>query len=558
MAGRDEKFDVVIVGGGIVGCAAAYYLAARGGVRVVLLERGSEVGGESTKAAAGILNPFYAASEPSPYFDFCVEAHALYHTLVPELQDLTGIDPRFLKWGVLGLLLDADDEKAAAEKIRWQHERGLSVERLTPEEALRREPAVRREIRGALYFPQDFHIDSGLLVDALAEAARRRGAEVRLGAAVTGLLREGRRVTGVETGAGRIAAGSVVLAAGEAAFHRLGDRTGRARLLAALLGCGLALSLGLALRFLGTGSFVEERLLGFRGYPGLLFGEPLWIRTLTALKVLERIARLLVFPIALSPDYSFNHLPIPRGLERGVAMGALLALAGAYWLWRVRSSPARLTLGIWALVAYLPVSNLFFPTTLLLGERTLYLSTVALAILLGTLFPAAQGLYGGRRRIAAGLLIGLVLALWGVRTIHRNPDWRDQGTLFAAAARTSPNSARVRMNHGVELLRAGKAQEAVRELEAAIWILPGYTLAHFNLSRAYESLGRLNDAQAAALRAILLRPDEVRSRLQLGIILLRAGRLKAAREVYLRALRMDPANVEAQSRLREIEQMTAR
>jgi glycine oxidase len=214
MAGRDEKFDVVIVGGGIIGCAAAYYLAARGGVRVALLERESEVGAESTKAAAGILNPFYAASEPSPYFDFCVEAHALYHTLVPELRDLTGIDPQFLKWGVLGLLLDDDDEKAATEKIRWQRERGLSVERLTPEEALRREPAVTPEIRGALYFPQDFHIDNGLLVEALAEAARRRGAEVRLGAAVTGLLREGKRVTGVETETGRIAAGSVVLAAG--------------------------------------------------------------------------------------------------------------------------------------------------------------------------------------------------------------------------------------------------------------------------------------------------------------------------------------------------------
>jgi glycine oxidase len=214
MAGKDERFDVVIVGGGIVGCAAAYHLAARGGVRVALLERGGEVGGESTRAAAGILNPFYAASEPSPFFDFCVEAHALYHTLVPELRDLTGIDPRFLEWGVLGLLLDADDEKAAAEKIQWQRERGLSVERLTPEEALRREPAVTREIRGALYFPQDFHIDSGLLVEALAEAARRRGTDVRLGAAVTGLLREGERVTGVETETGRIAAGSVVLAAG--------------------------------------------------------------------------------------------------------------------------------------------------------------------------------------------------------------------------------------------------------------------------------------------------------------------------------------------------------
>jgi hypothetical protein len=350
----------------------------------------------------------------------------------------------------------------------------------------------------------------------------------------------------------------VVLAASEAASHRLRDPTGRARLLAALLGCGVALSLGLALRFLATGSLVEERLLGFRGYPGLLFGEPVWIRMLTALKVLQCIARLLVFPIALSPDYSFNQLPIPRGIERGVVMGALLALAAASWLWRVRSSPTRLTLGVWAIVAYLPVSNLFFPTTLLLGERTLYLSTVALAILLGTLFTAAEGLPGRRRRMAAGLLIGLVLAFWGVRTIHRNLDWRDQATLFAAAARTSPNSARVRMNHGVELLRAGKAQEAVREFEAAIAILPGYAHAYFNLSQAYERLDRLDDAQAAALRAVLLRPNEVRSRLQLGSILARAGRLKAAKEVYLRALRIDPTNEEAQSRLREIEQLTAR
>ena len=59
---------------------------------------------------------------------------------------------------------------------------------------------------------------------------------------------------------------------------------------------------------------MEERLLGFRGYPGLLFGEPLWIRTLTALKVLERIARLLVFPIALSPDYSFGEFFYSAGL----------------------------------------------------------------------------------------------------------------------------------------------------------------------------------------------------------------------------------------------------
>ncbi|MFQ5458045.1 MAG: NAD(P)/FAD-dependent oxidoreductase, partial [Myxococcota bacterium] len=214
MTPKTERFDVAIVGGGIIGCAAAYYLAAREGMRVVLLERAAEIGAESTKAAAGILNPFYTEDRPSPFFDFCLEAHALYHTLVPELRDLTGIDPQYLEWGVLGLLLDADDEKAAAGKLHWQQARGLSVERLTPEEALRREPAATPDLRGALYFPRDFHIHNGLLVEALAEGARRRGADIRLGAAVTGFLRDGARVTGLETAGGRILAGTVVLAAG--------------------------------------------------------------------------------------------------------------------------------------------------------------------------------------------------------------------------------------------------------------------------------------------------------------------------------------------------------
>lgn len=214
MASRAESFDVAIVGAGIVGCAVAYYLSAREGMKVVLLDRAGEVGAEATKAAAGILNPFYTEERPSAFFDFCVEAHALYRTLVPELTDVSGIDPQYLEWGVLGLLLDADDEKAAAAKLHWQRARGLLVERLTPEETLRKEPAVTPDIRGSLYFAKDFHIHNGLLVDALAEGARRRGAEVRLGTPVTGFLRNAERVTGVETEGGRISAGTVVLAAG--------------------------------------------------------------------------------------------------------------------------------------------------------------------------------------------------------------------------------------------------------------------------------------------------------------------------------------------------------
>jgi len=210
----NETFDVAIVGGGIIGCATAYYLSKRGGVRVVLLEREAEVGAEATKAAAGILNPFYTESKPGGFFDTCVQAHALFRPLSEELREISGIDPQYLEWGLIGLLFDADDEKAATEKLHWHRALGLPIERLTAEEAWRREPGVSREIRGALFFPKDFHIHNGLLVESLAEAARRQGADVRLSTPVTSFVREGDRVAGVETEKGRIVTGTTVLAAG--------------------------------------------------------------------------------------------------------------------------------------------------------------------------------------------------------------------------------------------------------------------------------------------------------------------------------------------------------
>ena len=210
----NESFDVAIVGGGIIGCATAYYLSRRGGVRVVVLERGPEIGAEATKAAAGILNPYYTESKPGGFFDTCVEAHAMFRPLSEELREASGIDPMYLEWGLVGLHFDADDEKAAAEKLHWHRALGLPIERWSAEEVWRREPGVSRAIRGALFFPKDFHIHNGLLVEALAEAARRQGVDVRLGAPVTSFLREGDRVTGVETEQGGIVAGTVVLAAG--------------------------------------------------------------------------------------------------------------------------------------------------------------------------------------------------------------------------------------------------------------------------------------------------------------------------------------------------------
>lgn len=344
-----------------------------------------------------------------------------------------------------------------------------------------------------------------------------------------------------------------VLFASEAAFHRLRNREGRVYLLRAILVCGAALAFVLWLRAVATGSAFEASLMSFPGYPGMLFGEPFLVRCLTACKVLAKIARLLLFPIPLSPDYSFNALPLARGPERSVLAGGLLALL-LLWIWiRAWRVPRRFLMIALAVAVYAPLSNIFFPITLLLGERTLYLATIGLAVLAGDWL--GEWLPGLRRRsfLAAASALVMVITLWGIRTIDRNADWRDQRTLFAAAARTTPASARVRMNYGAELLARGELEGAVAQFEAAIAILPRYAKAHSNLAVAYQRLDRLPEAVREAARAAALQPRQPAYWMLLGRLYLQQGRTAEARRVCRRVLAIDPSNPEAREMLEALD-----
>jgi glycine oxidase len=90
----------------------------------------------------------------------------------------------------------------------------MGLEWLDADDIVRREPEVNPEVQGGVYSPYEGNIRGQRLVDSLVNAASRLGAEFRQGVEVTGLRTEGRRVTGVETTAGPINAGQVVLAAG--------------------------------------------------------------------------------------------------------------------------------------------------------------------------------------------------------------------------------------------------------------------------------------------------------------------------------------------------------
>lgn len=201
--------EVIIIGAGVVGCSVAYHLARAGVKKVVVFERG-KVGGEASGEAAGMLAAQCEAHAPGPFLDLCLAGRAAFDPLAEELKDLTGIDIEYLRWGTLYLV----EEGEAEARYEWQKRRGLRVEKLAPEEVWKLEPGLKKDIPGALYFPDDHHVHNGELTQALAQAAQVLGVEVREGCPVLGFLRNRRKVTGVRTPEGVVLGETVVLCAG--------------------------------------------------------------------------------------------------------------------------------------------------------------------------------------------------------------------------------------------------------------------------------------------------------------------------------------------------------
>ena len=188
---------IVVIGGGVIGCAAAERLA-RAGHAVTLLER-DRVGAHASGAAAGLLAPYSEGEEDG------VRSLALFPELAERLLQETGIDVEYRAGESFSPALDEGEEASlrSARGGRW----------LDALELQRAEPAIHPDARGAAVFPES-QVAPPRLTAALAAAAAGRGAEVLEGTPATGFETAGGAVTAVLAPGRRLAADAVVLAAG--------------------------------------------------------------------------------------------------------------------------------------------------------------------------------------------------------------------------------------------------------------------------------------------------------------------------------------------------------
>ncbi|HWP65023.1 MAG TPA: FAD-dependent oxidoreductase, partial [Candidatus Limnocylindria bacterium] len=204
--------DVVVVGGGLVGCAVARALAQRG-CSVVVAERG-RTGAEASSAAAGFLSPQADFATDGPLVRFGVASRALYPRWARALARESGVDPQLRRRGMLYAATSAAEQRGLEARLRWQRRCGWRVEAVSARKARALVPGLGPAVRGGVFFPDDAIIDNERLAVAAALAARRAGATVLEGCAVRHVLARGGRISGVRTTRGRLDAGAVVVAAG--------------------------------------------------------------------------------------------------------------------------------------------------------------------------------------------------------------------------------------------------------------------------------------------------------------------------------------------------------
>lgn len=239
--------DILVIGGGVIGVSIAFHLARRRAGRVVVLEKSFLAAGSSGKSGAIIRQ----------HYSNVLTARMARESLrvFENFSDAVGGPPVFTRAGMV-LVVHERDRAALEANLNMQRGLGIDARLLTPADLRAIDPHVQiGEDEIAAYEPEAGFVESVTAVSGFADAARKHGAEIREGVAVTGLHVEAGRIVGVDTSEGLWQTRTVVIATGPWA--------GRA---------ALGVGLNLPVQACRTQVALVRKPAGF-GAPGPVYGD---------------------------------------------------------------------------------------------------------------------------------------------------------------------------------------------------------------------------------------------------------------------------------------------
>lgn len=206
------KYDVIVLGAGIAGLSVARELAKRK-KEVLLLER-EKIAGRTSRAAAGILDPYTEAEKKTPFLQIGLKALEFYPSFLKEITKKNVGKVEFKKSGILYLALNSKDERFLKDRSLWQKRQRIPVKILSHKEVHRMEPSISNLVRSGIYYPEIPKVNANKLTEALLNAARSAGVEIHTPIEKISVWIEGKRVCGVKIRDKKIHSETVVLAPG--------------------------------------------------------------------------------------------------------------------------------------------------------------------------------------------------------------------------------------------------------------------------------------------------------------------------------------------------------
>ncbi|MFZ3589849.1 glycine oxidase ThiO [Bacillus sp. DJP31] len=212
-----QHYDVLVIGGGIIGHSIAYSLSKRG-KSVLILEK-EKINQRATSAAAGMLAVQAEFTEAGPLFELARDSRNMFPSLAQELKERTNIDIELIKKGMLSVALTEEKVHQLQASTRFQKATGEETSWLSDNEVRRLEPHLSKKVLGAMYAPNDGQVSAPKLAASFAKGAESLGTRILEYTEVVDFIIEEGRVQGVITNTENFYTETVVVTCGAWTQH---------------------------------------------------------------------------------------------------------------------------------------------------------------------------------------------------------------------------------------------------------------------------------------------------------------------------------------------------
>lgn len=291
-----------------------------------------------------------------------------------------------------------------------------------------------------------------------------------------------------------------------------------------------------------SGLIKENYVFTSRGY----------INFLTQIKIIVYYLKLFIWPSDLCVD---RYIPGSQSIfELPVFLSTILVLSLIFIAIKSSKKNKLISFSVfWFFMNLVPISIVITPFNIVMSEHRLYLPGIGLFFLIGaiSLKLSTQSSYLHlRNRTIIAVIIIAILVIFSIVTIKRNIIWQDSLTLWQDTIRVSPKSFRAHNDLGIEFIKIGQYNKAIKEFRQAIQLRGPYEAKLYcNLAYAYIKKGWFNEAIKTSNDALIIDPNSAEAHHNLGLIYQKKGYYDIAIEEYQKAIRLDPNIFEAHNNL---------